>query len=528
MAFTSFDKTKSNVSGNTGIVLSNGGLTVGFTSPSGVSNGAAGFSADDITNTGKNYIEFRCTIHAGAVIGVFPEGSDTNYSGMTSGSMPFGGFALFPDGTIRQGGATIGSISSGAIADGDVIGLAYDFATPLGWFKNITQGSDWNSSPSNDPATGVGGLAATSGALVPGVAFIASSGTAQITANFGASSFVGTVPSGFTSGWVGAGVTPGGTSTAWNPSDSTGFSSFTDNDHTAFSGVGVGGNNGVRATPTTHTSGDGKVYLEFYNVSFQHGVGGGAIGLKFLADALGSDAQFGVNLGGALYTGLPRPAGTFAGSPWAVVGMAIDFNALTFWMTLDGITWQGTGAGGDNPATGTNGADISGSPSASPLIPFFYTQQIFGLSGSCSINTGDRAFQLTQPAGFASWDNNIPGPVVGDLAATEAPDVFAGVGNVAATISMRITEKPDIFSAFGRQPQGGVMIVSEAPDKFTGTGIGLGEDGTWFTTEAPDIFSGAGSVPIVGQFATTETPDRFRAIGAGVIQVNRRRPSFVT
>ena len=95
------------------------------------------------------------------------------------------------------------NLNSGvALPAGTVVGIAVDFTNHLIWFRMAPSGN-WNGSGTANPATGVGGITFSTGAMVPFVTFGGSGGAAGnvITANFGASSFTGTVPSGFYSGW---------------------------------------------------------------------------------------------------------------------------------------------------------------------------------------------------------------------------------------------------------------------------------------------------------------------------------------
>jgi hypothetical protein len=71
------------------------------------------------------------------------------------------------------------------------------------WFRK--NGGLWNGNGTADPATNVNGATitgATGGgsSAAPALIFDGTSAEAY-TANFGASAFAGTVPSGFTSGW---------------------------------------------------------------------------------------------------------------------------------------------------------------------------------------------------------------------------------------------------------------------------------------------------------------------------------------
>jgi hypothetical protein len=102
-------------------------------------------------------------------------------------------------GNIIVNGAASGS-TLGALAAGNVIGIAADFTANLIWFRKAPSGN-WNGIGTADPATGVGGISISSiatGAFFP---FILTGVNDKITANFGATAFTGAIPSGFTSGF---------------------------------------------------------------------------------------------------------------------------------------------------------------------------------------------------------------------------------------------------------------------------------------------------------------------------------------
>jgi hypothetical protein len=88
-------------------------------------------------------------------------------------------------------------------ANGNWNGMAVDLDHLTYWIRNATTSGQWNGSGAANPATNVGGFVLPAGSYVPVSVFGGTSGTAGTvqTANFGASAFVGAVPSGFTSGW---------------------------------------------------------------------------------------------------------------------------------------------------------------------------------------------------------------------------------------------------------------------------------------------------------------------------------------
>ena len=74
------------------------------------------------------------------------------------------------------------------------------------WFKCIAgsgTGVGWNGNLSYDPAANTGGTPILAGSILPFVSFGNDNavGVDIATADFGATTFIGTVPTGFTAGW---------------------------------------------------------------------------------------------------------------------------------------------------------------------------------------------------------------------------------------------------------------------------------------------------------------------------------------
>jgi hypothetical protein len=112
-----------------------------------------------------------------------------------------GAIVFFFSGNIWAGGSNTG-ISLGARSNGDVIGIAVDLDNRMIWFKKVSgTPGNWNNSGTANPATNVGGITVPAGLMVPFNVHGATAGSI-LTANFGASGFTGTVPSGFASGWL--------------------------------------------------------------------------------------------------------------------------------------------------------------------------------------------------------------------------------------------------------------------------------------------------------------------------------------
>jgi hypothetical protein len=155
---------------------------------------------------------------------------------------------------------------------------------------------------------------------------------------------------------------------------------------------------------------------------------------------------------------------------------------------------------------------------------------VLALSGSSAVTYPTGTMTVTDaPDVFAAvGTSGLPG-IWGSLAAYEAADVFTAVGYIPTSGTMVVSERPDIFSAYGTMPVTGHMTITEHPDVFAALGYAAGGvNGIWATTEARDHFAAIGSTPIVGVLNVTEAPDRFQAFSAGVTQVRRRRAFFVT
>lgn len=171
------------------VTLSNNNLTASTTASPGAGRGIAGFSS------GKYYWEavYTTVVQFNGGVGLSPAGALP--SGMdSSGSMGVGGsYHIYINGADYLGIALAGS--------GNLVCFAVDLGAQLFWSRLGASGN-WNNSGTANPATGTGGISisALSRPLFP--MFAVTSGASQnLTANFGASSFTGTVPSGFAAGW---------------------------------------------------------------------------------------------------------------------------------------------------------------------------------------------------------------------------------------------------------------------------------------------------------------------------------------
>lgn len=148
--------------------------------------------------TGKYYWECTCSAIAASQSGVGVAIGGTILTAGIGTFMVAGMCGLSQQGNVFRGNAAV-LTGLGTITNGTVICVALDIANNLIWFRYGAAGI-WNNNASNNPATGVGGVAPFGAASVcyPMVGF---GGADQITANFGGSAFTGAAPSGFNSGW---------------------------------------------------------------------------------------------------------------------------------------------------------------------------------------------------------------------------------------------------------------------------------------------------------------------------------------
>jgi hypothetical protein len=187
-----------NPSDLSGVTLSGSNLTATSTSASS-STTMHWVRAADAQAIGKFYWEITMTGWAG---GNTSPAIAAHSADLTQWNAPKL-LALYNNGNLYLGGGVVVSGFTG-IASGAVVCIALDAGNQLAWFR-VGAAGKWNNNVSNNPATGVGGvsIAAIGGGgpfgLYPAATFTAAE---AVTANFGGSTFIGAVPSGFTSGFT--------------------------------------------------------------------------------------------------------------------------------------------------------------------------------------------------------------------------------------------------------------------------------------------------------------------------------------
>ena len=107
----------------------------------------------------------------------------------------------------------------------------------------------------------------------------------------------------------------------------------------------------------------------------------------------------------------------------------------------------------------------------------------------------------------------------GDLAVTEAPDVFAAAGDVVVAGALAATEVADTAAFAGDVIVAGVLVATESSDVAALTGDVV-VAGDLAITEAADAFAASGAVSaggIAGDFSVTEAPDTLSAVGSVLV-----------
>lgn len=152
--------------------------------------------------TGKYYFEITFTNNAGSTyydIGIGPPAQ--TYTNMSQNAGPGGNIIYFANNTIYTNGGSTG-LTLGAMTNGTIIGMAVDLDNRKIWMRKAPSGN-WNGQAigSQNPVGTVGGVTIPAGSMVPFFGCSGANSGNSVTANFGATTFSGAVPSGFTSGW---------------------------------------------------------------------------------------------------------------------------------------------------------------------------------------------------------------------------------------------------------------------------------------------------------------------------------------
>ena len=187
-----------NATPSAGVTMSNGNLTA--------THGAGGSNTGVHTltglTTGKFYFEITLTVFTTGTQSCIGLKRLPGIGGYSSAFISDGlGVQLgTSNNTLYSNGGNTSKQIGAPAAQGNVFGFAINLTNRLAWVRKNT--GIWNNDAAANPATSTGGVAMfATGVFAPGVGFSAGTATDAFTANFGASVFVGAVPSGFSSGW---------------------------------------------------------------------------------------------------------------------------------------------------------------------------------------------------------------------------------------------------------------------------------------------------------------------------------------
>lgn len=173
---------------NTGLVSLTGSDLIATST-----SGSCIVHSPDFKNSGKFYFELTFNTK-----NYYYTGAGLAVASVTSTNMfTPGAYATSTGYIIANGVNTYRYI--GMITSGSTIGIAVDFDHKLLWFRLGASGN-WNGLASANPATGIAGIDFHDTAYLSPYAALTYNNE-KITLNAGDSSFVGSVPSGFTAGW---------------------------------------------------------------------------------------------------------------------------------------------------------------------------------------------------------------------------------------------------------------------------------------------------------------------------------------
>ena len=344
-----------------------------------------GYGVRSISSASSGKFYFETTLGLTNSIRVGIANSSTPLSGTTYASS----VSVSNSGTVYVNATTTG-ISIGNIPNGSVACVAIDLDNRSVWFR-VGAAGNWNGSSGNNPATNTGGVAIPVGTTYPMFAYVVCSTSDVAIANFGASAFTGTAPSGFSAGF-GSDATLTLPPTTWNPSDKAASLNLTNGNLTDTSTSSAGSAN-VRSIFSAST---GKWFWEYTLTTvvsgYLPGIANNVIGLTAAVPGTGACV---VNASGALYVNttsvLSFTGGLASGNTFAI---AVDIGAKRLWIKYGSTNWNNNVA--NDPATGVGGVDISAL--ASP--PYYAFASIGVTGGVLTANFGASTFVNAVPSGF--------------------------------------------------------------------------------------------------------------------------------
>ena len=202
MAFDTFD---TDPVATAGVTFSNGNLTaLGITGSTRISSGIA--QPLEGKTSGKWYVEFTCVAVSGNIDGVGTVNSfGVSLNGFMGSDSVRAAWGIYTNGQVLSNFTAPSVVNAFTYTVGDVVGLAIDLDNQRLWANKNGILTWLGTTGTPNPATNTNGLDLSQSLsnncrVYPAVNL--SGGSAQFTANFGATAFIGTVPSGFTAGWT--------------------------------------------------------------------------------------------------------------------------------------------------------------------------------------------------------------------------------------------------------------------------------------------------------------------------------------
>lgn len=175
----------------------------------------------------------------------------------------------------------------------------------------------------------------------------------------------------------------------WSPTDKAAQIVLSDGNLTA-TPTGGGIDIGVRTSSMiTH-----KTYFEATFPQLGNALGVANASMALIGDFLGATANgIGVQANGNITLDFSIVGAIASGGPTDAVGIAVDPITLLLWARLNGGNWNGDPSA--NPATGTNGIDISLIAGA---LFAMTTLEVLPITG----NFGGTAYAAAAPSGFGN------------------------------------------------------------------------------------------------------------------------------
>lgn len=181
------------------VALTSGNLTA---TQNTTSDSFKGVKSTSTYDGGQVYVEFTITTLSagnskrGWIAGL--AGSGTSVASYPGSDATAIGFQQGDQNDIIWSASNIGTFD-GSQTQGDVYGVAIDFNRGLWWVKNVTTNSNWNHDASADPVSGLFGFAISvlTATYLMWAGARSSGSPDAATLNVGASTFVGSIPSGY-------------------------------------------------------------------------------------------------------------------------------------------------------------------------------------------------------------------------------------------------------------------------------------------------------------------------------------------